>query len=162
MSTGRHWLHPQQRGKLLRFLMQHFARDGTFMSFEGWLPAELKQIRPQADLATLPSFSRQTSVPVLDYVAIPLSEPTMSELLPLLADETLFVGDPVPILHIQIGDRDRLFFGAYDGFHEECVIAYAAVPLELLNQLKAEGIILHFRSDEEVKAERAAFVQDNS
>src|SRR4051812_5533594 len=120
MHTDRYWLAPKDCRRLLAAVMQYFAGDGVFLSLEGSLPDRLKAFRPQVDVATLPAFKRQCQHPILDFIAIPLNTLTLPRVERELAEDALVVGWEAAVNHLQIGEPDRLCFGAYDGFHEEC------------------------------------------
>ena len=50
-------------------------------------------------------------------------------------------------IHVWITVEDRCIFGAWDNFHEECVIATDEFPLEVLDRLAAEGVIRGYAID---------------
>lgn len=48
------------------------------------------------------------------------------------------------IIHIQIEKDGALAFGAYDNFHPDCIVTGPGVPVTLLEQLQASGMIRSF------------------
>ena len=130
------------------------CRVGGLPFLDGTLPHRLRAFQPQVDVATLPAFERQTRVPILDFVAIPLDGSTLASLERELAENALLIGEDAPVSHLQIGERDSLILGFYDGFHEECVVAYEAMPLGFLSLLKEQGVISNFTSNAVARAGR--------
>jgi hypothetical protein len=54
---------------------------------------------------------------------------------------------PSNFVHVEISVDGRCVFGAWDNFHEECVIATDEFPLEVLDRLVADGIIRSYTID---------------
>ena len=69
---------------------------------------------------------------------LPLEQATIRPILDAILPHKRYLKD---IIHIQIEKQGILQFGSYDNFHDECIVCFLGVPLELLVQLKASGVI---------------------
>jgi hypothetical protein len=54
---------------------------------------------------------------------------------------------PSDFVHVVIHVADHCVFGAWDNFHEECIIATDEFPLEVLDRLVADGVIRSYTID---------------
>lgn len=45
------------------------------------------------------------------------------------------------LIHAQVEDKGKLVFGAYDNFHNDCVVAYEPFDSAFLEQLKCKNIL---------------------
>jgi hypothetical protein len=52
----------------------------------------------------------------------------------------------VASVHAQIEKHGQTAFAAYDQFHQDNVVAYAAVPIALLNELVAKRVLYSFEA----------------
>jgi hypothetical protein len=134
----RYWLVARDKPGLLIAVMRALV-GGAHISFEG----DLSRCR---GLLTLPGASteetedlrRQTLYPVQEFVVLPLEPETVRPILAEVLPEGRVVRD---IIHVQIERAGRLAFGAYDNFHRDCLVCWPAVPQELLEQLRVNGVL---------------------
>lgn len=123
-------------------MMQEFAND-SYISFEGSL-ANLKFYDwPIASYVETSTLKRQTVSPELDFVVIPLTDQTLSDIWRELSKRDHLVREG--IVHVQIDSDGTLVFGGYDNFHRECTVAYSGVSTAFLEGLKEKGVIRDYR-----------------
>jgi len=133
----RYWIVSRDKPGLLIAMMRALA-GSAHISFEGDLsrcvfPSELA---PRAN--ETPTLKRQTLVPQLGFVVLPLESHTVRPILDVVLPNRRFMDD---IVHIQIEKNGRLEFGSYDNFHPECIVCHSGVRTELLNALRDKGVI---------------------
>jgi hypothetical protein len=110
--------------------------EGNFQDPEFW--ESFEAVPEQTSI-----LGRQTIVPQLDFVILPLDHKTVARLTAYLQQNSSSLADA--IIHIQIGNDSEVMFGAYDNFHEECVFASDSFPRGLLEQLAATDDIKSFK-----------------
>jgi hypothetical protein len=133
-------LRPKHRIGLLLAMMSHLAGHGARISFEGRLS--------QTELITIGGVSFEEtgnlvrvgiSHPPSDFLVLPLTSTTIPRIEKAIVSKVAFSYEE--IVHVQIEKQALIAFGAYDGFHEDCVKASSAIPVAFLTQL-VQGQIL--------------------
>jgi len=138
----RKWIDTRDKPGLLIAMMREFSGN-SHISFEGSLEnLNLSGIHG-ASVEETEVLKRQTTSPKLDFLAVPLNEATLDEIWNELSKKDHLVHEG--IIHVQIENGGELVFGGYDNFHRECVVAYPAVPVKLLEELKENGVIRDFK-----------------
>ena len=124
-------------------MMSTLASDGTKISFEGRLStADLVHIE-NVTFEESEVLKRATIAPLLDFVILPLTQQSLSVIEKAISSKIAF--GPKGIIHVQIAKEGQMAFAAYDGFGKECVVAYAAVPAVLLDELKRAKVLRGYR-----------------
>jgi hypothetical protein len=136
-EKDRYWLVARDKPGLLIAMMRALAGN-AHVSFEGNLSryAFPPDLRP--DSKETPTLRRQTLVPELDFVVLPLEPINVQPILDVVLPERRFMND---INHIQIEKDGSLEFGAYDNFHPECIVCFLGVSPDFLEQLRESGVI---------------------
>ena len=125
---------------LLLAMMRELAGDDARISFEGRLSqTELNSIAGVSFEEKNKLVREGTSFPPLDFLVLPLTSQTIPKIEKAIVSKITFSYEE--IVHIQIEKQGLLAFGAYDGFHEECVIASRAIPVAFLNQLVRDKVL---------------------
>jgi len=136
-EKDRYWLVARDKPGLLIAMMRALAGNGH-VSFEG----DLSRCAFPPDLGAgsieTPALRRQTLVPELDFVVLPLEPVSVQRILDVVLPDRRFMND---INHIQIERNGTLEFGAYDNFHPECIVCFLGVSPDLLEQLRESGVI---------------------
>jgi hypothetical protein len=133
-------LRPRQRMGLLLAMMSELAGHGARISFEGRLSqTELTGIDGVSFEEKRKLVREGVSFPPLDFLVLPLTSPTIPKIEKAIVSKIAFSYEE--IVHIQIEKQGLIAFGAYDGFHEECVIASSAIPAALLTQLVRDKVL---------------------
>lgn len=122
--------------------MKEFV-NSSHISFEGSLTNLEFYNWPIASYVETPTLKRQTVSPELDFVVIPLTAQTLSDIWKELSKKDHLVREG--IIHVQIESNGKLAFGGYDNFDPECTVAYFGVSTELLEGLKGKGVIPDYR-----------------
>lgn len=136
------WIDPRDKPGLLLAMMREFANH-SYISFEGSL-ANLEFYNwPIASYVETPVLERQTVSPELDFVVVPLTDQTLSDIWKELSKKGHLAREG--IIHVQIESNGKLVFGGYDNFHRECTVAYSGVSTALLEGLKEKGVIRDYR-----------------
>jgi hypothetical protein len=136
-EKDRYWLVARDKPGLLIAMMRALAGN-AHVSFEGDLsrcsfPADLGP-----DSKETPTLRRQTLVPELDFVVLPLEPVNVQPILDVVLPDRRFMSD---INHIQIEKNGSLEFGAYDNFHPECIVCFLGVSPDFLDELQESGVI---------------------
>ena len=132
-------LHAKHKPRLLFAMMRVLAGEDAAISFEGRLShtdlVKIEGVRfEETNL-----LRRGTTQPLLDFVVLPLTPalvPTIEKAVHSKIAFTRYAG----IVHVQIVAHSEIAFAAYDHFHEKCVTAYPAVPVELLAELVEQRV----------------------
>jgi hypothetical protein len=136
-----HWLVVRDKPATVHAMM-HALAGNAHLSLEGDLS--------QCKLASVPNvsyeerhpLSRATLWPRQDFAVIPL-EP---EILPAIWAAIQNGGISHRIIHMQIEKNGKLEFGAYDNFHEECVVSGPAITAPFLEELRSKHILRSFEA----------------
>ena len=139
----KYWINPRDKPGLLLALMKELSGDAS-ISFEGWLNGLGFGKIPGAKTEETESLKRVTIDPKLDFVVLPLNKESVPEIWKIIAEKDHLTNEE-GIIHVQIEKNGELVFGGYDNFHKDCVVAYAGIPIELLQVLKERGIIRVFQ-----------------
>jgi hypothetical protein len=123
-------------------MLRALVGDAAYISFEGDLSrcTELFSLfgaTPQES----DTLKRNTIYPLQDFVIVPLESSSIHSILEIVLPESRIVHD---IIHVQIEKHGRLAFGAYDNFHKDCIVAWSELPLDLLSDLLASGVLRTF------------------
>jgi hypothetical protein len=133
-------LRPRHRIGLLLAMMSALAAPDARISFEGRLSqTELIDIEGVSFEEKGKLVREGISFPPLDFLVLPLTSSTIPKIDKAIVSKIAFSYEE--IVHIQIEKQRLIAFGAYDGFHEECVIASSAIPLALLTQLVRDKVL---------------------
>ena len=138
----RKWIDTRDKPGLLIAMMREFIGN-SHISFEGSLENLKLSDIPGISVEETEVLKRQTTSPRLDFLVVPLSEATINEIWKELSEKDHLVHEG--IIHVQIENNGELVFGGYDNFHRECVVAYPAVPVKLLEELKENGVIRDYK-----------------
>lgn len=136
------WIDPRDKPGLLHAVMEECA-SGSLISFEGSLESLGFINWPEISREETDSLKRQTLSPNLDFVVVQLNESTFPSIWEELAEKDHLVNEG--IIHVQIEKDGKLVFGGYDNFHKECTVAYAGIPVELIDKLQEKGIIRGYK-----------------
>jgi hypothetical protein len=111
-------LYTKHKPELLFALMRTLAHADARISFEGRLSyTELAQIAG-ASLSETEVLKRNTILPGMDFVVLPLTPETVPEIKEAIVSKVAFK-DYAGIVHVQIERQGRLAFVACDHFHED-------------------------------------------
>ena len=134
------WLVARDKPGLLAAMMRALAGNSR-ISFEGDLSGcDFSRIAGTSVDET-ECLRRATIYPRQDFVGCPLEPETIKPILAEVLPEARVVHQ---IMHIQIEKDGRIAFGSYDNFHPECIVAGPGVPMALLEQLQASGVLRSF------------------
>jgi hypothetical protein len=133
------WLTPRDPLRLLSSIMQHFAADATYISFEGGLSDSMLLSLEGIHGEETPQLRRATAAPRLDFLVAPLSERNL-RLITQAAETEELLAEEGGLIHVQIATADRLVFGAYDQFHPNCTFV-DGVTEGWLRSLQAAAIL---------------------
>jgi hypothetical protein len=132
-------LDTRDRPRLLTAMMRTLAGEDCKISFEGALSqTELAQIEGVAYGET-GVLKRATLQPRLDFLILPLTQQKLSAIENAINSKIAFGHSG--IVHVQIERNGKIAFAAYDSFHRECVIAYSAVSIGLLQKLTETRVL---------------------
>ncbi len=136
-----YWIDPRDKPGLLLAMMRAFVSNSheSYISFEGGLDNLNFSTLPGAACAEIEKILQRQTISQLDFIVIPLTEQNLREIWKELIAKDHLVREG--IIHVQIRYCGKLVFGGYDNFHRECVFADSSVPIELLEKLKANGVI---------------------
>ena len=133
-------LRPKHRMGLLLAMMSELAGHGARISFEGRLDqTELMGIDGVSFEEKRKLVREGISFPPFDFLVLPLTSLTIPKIEKAVISKIAFSYDE--IVHVQIEKQGLIAFGAYDGFHEECVVASSAIPTALLSQLVRDNVL---------------------
>jgi hypothetical protein len=136
-------LRTKDRPRLLLAMMNVLAGNGARISFEGSLShSELFTIEG-ASFEETPLLRRGTTAPPLDFVVLPLTVENVPTIQKAIGSKIAFNGSK-GIVHVQIEKDSAMAFAAYDNFHEDCVVAYRAVPAALLERLVESRVLYSY------------------
>jgi hypothetical protein len=138
-ESATHWVNVRDRPGFLRRMMGEFAQGGR-MSLEGDLSRCAFADEAVVGREDVGLLKRITLYPVLDFVVLFLEPTTIAPLF----KQIMAAGLSRAIIHIQIEHAGTLQLGAYDNFHSECVVTGPGVHVELLSELKSQGILRDF------------------
>lgn len=116
-------------------MMRALAGDAR-ISFEG----DLRRCKglysePGASHDETDALRRNTAFPVQDFVVLPLEPETTNPIMGHVLPDSRVIHD---VIHIQIEKDGTLQFGAYDNFHDDCIVCGSAVPADLLDELQSK------------------------
>src|SRR5579862_3306654 len=131
---GKFW-KVRDKGQLLLALMEALEGD-AHISFEGDLRSLPVSRHPGASPEPTAALKRNTLWPKEDFIVVPLELSSSKRIYAVLGGAV-----PKTVLHIQIEKSGALQFGAYDGFHPECIFFGSAVKPELVESLVSRGIL---------------------
>ncbi|MCI0352980.1 MAG: hypothetical protein L0Z53_26460 [Acidobacteriales bacterium] len=121
-------------------MMHELAGEDAWISFEGRLShTELVKIEGGSCDET-DVLRRATLSPRLDFILLPLTQATVSAIEKAVSSKVSFDG-PDGIVHVQVKKGGTMAFAAYDNFHDDCVVAYSAVPVALLDELVKRKVL---------------------
>jgi hypothetical protein len=137
-----YWVRVKNKVEFVKAMIAYLS-GGAHMSMEGDLS------KAQGEIESIPGRSgqetailrRQTLVPVLDFVVLPL-EPNTTEI--ILRRIVPRVGIVRNVIHLQIVKEGELQLGAYDNFHPDCVVIGPGVPEEYLETLVQSGLLYNY------------------
>jgi hypothetical protein len=133
-------LRPKHRMGLLLAMMRELAGHGARISFEGRLTQTELIVIDGASIEETGKLVREgISYPPFDFLVLPLTSATVPKIEKAIVSKVAFNDEG--IVHVQIEKQGLLAFGAYDGFHEECVIASSAIPIALLTRLVEDEVL---------------------
>jgi hypothetical protein len=137
------WIDIRDKPGLLWAFLHHFGTD-SHVSLEGDVRRVSLSDIPGATGTETPALRRQTLHPPLGFVVIPINADNVRILHERLSATGLFQ-DGGALIHVQMEHAGQLVLGAYDNFHQDCVVAYEPTPEALLGQLAASGVIRSYR-----------------
>lgn len=140
--SHRIWIDTRDKPGLLNAMMKAFNNKGT-ISFEGDLSQLYFDQIHGASTKETDVLKRATVRPQLDFITVPLTDETINTIWQELIRKDHLVHEG--IIHVQIESGGKMAFGGYDNFHKECVVAYEAVPLEIITSLKQNGVIREYK-----------------
>lgn len=131
----RRWIVARDKPGLLIAMMRALA-GGAHISFEGDLSrCRSLYAEPGASRDETDALRRNTAFPVQDFVVLPLEPETIRPILGHVLPDSRVIHD---VIHVQIEKGGTLEFGAYDNFHDECIVCGSAVPEDLLDELRSK------------------------
>jgi hypothetical protein len=132
-------LETRHKPRLLSAMMHALAAEDSAISFEGMLShTELAQMEGVTDEET-GVLKRGTLQPKLDFLVLPLTQQRLAAIEKAINSKIAF--GYKGIFHVQIERNGKMAFAAYDNFHQECVVAYSAVPTALLDELTVARVL---------------------
>ena len=136
-----HHVAVHKKAEFLRRLMFELAGHAQ-MSLEG----DLSRCR-FADDVTVTSdetatLKRNTVAPRQDFLVLRLRPETCAPIL----KEIMAAGLKSAIIHVQIERDGVLELGAYDNFHDQCVVTGPGVSAVLLEELKSTRVLRDFKA----------------
>ncbi len=165
--TETFWINPIERhcADLLRAAMRELAGDGE-ISFEGGIRDTGLELLPGACFKKTDALQRriwflrlerhrgasskktgalqrQVWFPRRDFLVLPLTDDNVAAIWKVITEKDLLADR---IIHVQIAVGGGLIFGAYDNFHEDCVVAYQGFPVALLDRLVANDVIRSYQT----------------
>ncbi len=127
-------LRAKHKPHLLFAMMHALAGEDARISFEGRLfHTELVKLTGVSFDET-DVLRRGTTAPKLDFLVLPLTVENVPTIQRAIQSKIAFHGYK-GVVRVQIEKHGTMAFAAYDHFHEDCVVAYRAVPVALLEQL---------------------------
>ncbi len=140
-----HWpLIPRNKPALFWAVLDAFP-EAAHVSLEG----DLKQFRllERSDASTAETLvlRRNTLSPRLDFVVLPVSPELVSTLKQIMSGAGIF-NDGGLLIHAQVEFRGKLVLGAYDNFHEDCVVACEPLGEDFLEPLRTKGILRSYEA----------------
>lgn len=126
-------------------MMHALAGIGASISFEGSLSHTELFTLEGATFEETELLRRGTIAPRMDCLVLPLTLATVSAIEKAIVSKIAFHGYR-GIVHVQIEKQGALAFAAYDHFHEDCVIAYPAVPVALLESLVENKVLYSYEA----------------
>jgi hypothetical protein len=139
LGPARHVVDVRQPAAFLRRVMRGFTDDAR-LSLEGTFDSAAFPAEAILGREPTEALKRNTVAPVLDFLVLRL-EPELAE---RIFAQVSRIGLREDIVHVQIEKGGRLELAAYDNFHPQCVVTGPGVPVELLAELQAAGIIRGF------------------
>jgi len=141
MQISRRGWRIREKNRFVSILMEGMAGD-AHISFEGGtsiLGLATVDGAAQEETSVL---RRNTLQPRQNFIIVPLESET-------LPDIWRGIGGTIArdVLHIQIEKNGQLVFGAYDGFHPECVKFGPAFPTALIESLIENLVLERSRRD---------------
>ena len=136
-EKDRYWIVARDKPGLLIAMMRALA-GSAHISFEGDLSRCVFPPELDPSAYETPTLKRQTLVPKLGFVVLPLSPDVVQPILDVVLPDRRFMND---IIHIQIEKSGRLEFGSYDSFHPECIVCFLGVGTDFLDALRDRGVI---------------------
>ncbi len=141
MNSGTYHLHTKNKPELLRTMMHELAGGDTKISFEGELShTELVKI-DGATFDETGTLRRGTLAPKLDFVVLPLTQESVLAIEKAVMSK-VSVNSSKGIVHVQVEKQGEMAFAAYDNFHNDCVVAFSAISVALLERL-VKSKVLH-------------------
>lgn len=138
------WLRTRNKPALLWAVLAAFPKDAR-LSLEGDLKSFGLLERADASSEETPVLHRHTRSPKLDFVILPVSPELLVSLQKALAGSGVF-NTGGALVHAQVEYKGKLLFGAYDNFHNDCVVAYEPIATAFLEQLRDKGILRAYES----------------
>jgi hypothetical protein len=136
-----HWLNVRDKPGFLRRMMVEFAGN-SHMSIEG----DLSRCRFDNDVILTSDetaiLKRNTIAPRQDFAVLRLTQETVDQ----IYKQVLAAGLKRAIIHVQIERHGVRQLGAYDHFHDECVVTGPGVSPGLLAELKDTKVLRDFRA----------------
>ena len=86
------------------------------------------------------ALKRQTLLPELDFVVVPVTNENIGALKALLSKPGV-LGKDGTVIHTQIEVAGETIFSACDNFHDDCTVTSRSVPKAFLDQLKQVGVL---------------------
>lgn len=136
-ERARYWLVARDKPGLLMAMMRALA-GSAMISFEGDLSGCDFSRVPGTSADETECLRRATIYPRQDFVVCRLEPETIEPILAEVLPERRAIDR---IIHIQIEKDGALAFGSYDNFHPDCIVAGPGVPVSLLEQLQASGVL---------------------
>ena len=136
-------LRTKHKSKLLFAMMNALAGENASISFEGRLSNTRLVKIAGGRFEETEVLRRRTLQPRLDFLVLPLTPVSLSNIEKAIDPKVAFNRD-AGIVHVQIEKHGQIAFAAYDQFHQDNVVAYAAVPIALLNELVTKRVLYSF------------------
>lgn len=138
----RYWVEARDRAGLLAAVLRAFEGPDAFLSLEGNLASYSLWALEHASPEPMGPLARQTTDPVLGFVAAPLTPRNVSVVLRAVSQPPGLDEDS-SIVHVQVAVGPRLVFGAYDNFHPDSTFTDGILP-EALARMQRQGVIGRF------------------
>ena len=138
---GGHWLDVQDPLALLHDLLPILA-GSAHVAFEGEhgalpLPAGLASSREGNGVLKRIAHAN----PDPDFLLVPLEPDTVERVLAFVDSIFADASRAERVWHITVAQHGVLQLGAYDNFHEDCVVAGPSIVTARLERLKAGGVL---------------------
>jgi hypothetical protein len=114
--------------------------DNSRVAFEGHLESLRLDELEGSSCSETAALQRQTLVPELDFVVVPITRANVGSLQSALTRPGILGRDGC-VVHVQMEVDGEPILVACDKFHDECTVVSPAVPEALLRRLLTTGVL---------------------